>query len=423
MKSEKHRIRFHYAWVIAATCFLSVALSLGFNSSPNSLYLSAITEELGLPRSLFSIGTSFRFVTLAVVNLFFGRLVHRLGTRKLMAMGFVCLFVYDFVASRSHTVWGFYLANVFFGLGEAWTTTSLVGIVVERWFTGNKGTVMGVILAANGLGGVISSQLLTRIIYSAADGWRRAYLTVAALMLAAGLVVLLLMRDTPECMGLQPLGTGQAAQKKQRGREWVGMEAREVLHRPYFYACAVCVFLTGLILQAISGISSAHMKDQGLSAEAIANAMAAGSVVLMVSKTSTGALFDRFGLRATMLICSFSAVLALLLLADVSSPAMALVYRFFIAFGLPLETIMVPLIAKECFGQRSYAFLMGLMVSCNTLGYSIGAPLMNYVYDVCGTYSGGMLVMAGVMVVVAVIMQLVITAAHKERQRVEADLS
>jgi len=97
-----------------------------------------------------------------------------------------------------------------------------------------------------------------------------------------------------------------------------------------------------------------------------------------------------------------------------------LIYKLLIAIALPLETVMLPLIAKECFGQRSYDFLMGLIVSFNTFGYSVGSPLMNLIYDINGTYTGGMLVMAGLMVVVAIVMQFVITAAHRERTKIEA---
>jgi len=62
------------------------------------------------------------------------------------------------------------------------------------------------------------------------------------------------------------------------------------------------------------------------------------------------------------------------------------------------------------------------MVSFNTTGYAVGNPLMNLAYDLTGSYTNIMVVMCGIMVVVSVVMQFVITAAHKERARVEAGL-
>jgi len=424
MEPAKQPKRFHYAWVIFAISFLSVFTSLGFCSSPKSLFLAAITEDLGIPRSLFSIGNSCRFISTAVINLFFGRLVAKFGPRKLIAAGFTCLALSNLIGAVSNGIFGFYVSNIFLGLGLAWSTTSLVGIVVEKWFTSSKGTVMGFILAANGLAGIISNQIFPRIIYGSADGWRHSYILAGGIIVAVGIVITVFMRDAPADAHTTALDSGKAVQKKKRGRDWYGVEVSEAFHMPYFYLCAACVFLTGLILQAVSGVGSAHMRDQGLSADVIANAASIGSIFLLVAKMSTGACFDRFGLRFTLILCNVCAVVAIAMLALLtnSSGVMVylLIYKLLIAIALPLETVMLPLIAKECFGQRSYDFLMGLIVSFNTFGYSVGSPLMNLIYDINGTYTGGMLVMAGLMVVVAIVMQFVITAAHRERTKIEA---
>ena len=164
MEPLKKKKQFHYAWVIFAISFFSVFTALGFCSSPKSLYLAAVTEDLNIPRSLFSLGNSVRFITTAVINLFFGKLVAKFGPRKLIAAGFICLALFNLISSVANNVALFSVSHIFFGLGLAWTTTSLVGIVVEKWFTSKKGTIMGFILAANGLGGAISSQIIGDII-------------------------------------------------------------------------------------------------------------------------------------------------------------------------------------------------------------------------------------------------------------------
>ena len=307
------------------------------------------------------------------------------------------------------------------GIGLAWTTTALVGCVVGNWFTNSKGTVMGFILAANGLGGALSVQVLSPIIYTGSDTWRTAYRVTAVIVAVVAVIVLSLLRNTPEEMGVPALGSGAQTKKvKKVDRDWIGIDAAEVFRRPYFYVCAVGVFLTGVILQSVTGVASAHMRDQGLSPEAVAAAMSIGSLCLTAAKMFTGFTFDKFGLRVSMGICSVCAVSCIFLLANLTTAPMAWVYQILAAFGLPLETIMLPLIATELFGHRSYAFLMGLMLSFNTLGYAVGAPIMNYFFDKTGTYTGVMLVMACMMVVVSILMQLVISAAHKVRKEVEA---
>ena len=407
MEPDKPSKRFHYGWVILAISFIMVGCALGFCSGTNGLYLRAITADMGIPRSIYAIANSCRFVTTAIINLFFGKLILKFGPRKLAAMGFCCLAASTLVNSLSNHVLVFYLGGVLVGLGLAWTTTTLVGYVVERWFTSKKGTIMGIILASNGVVGALATQILTPIIYGTSDGWRTSYRTVSIMMLCIGVLVVLFLRNEPKDVGLEPLGSGQVAKKKQRGRDWSGISSQEAFRKPYFYVCMLCVFLTGMLLQSVTGVASAHMLDRGIPTD--------------VAKMYTGFSFDKFGLRTTMLVCNVCAIVSITMLAFVSGPVMAFAAEILTSFALPLETIMLPLIATELFGRKSYATLMGLTVSFNTLGYAVGTPLMNLCYDLTGTYSNVMLAMCGVMVVVAIVMQSVISAAHRERERVEQE--
>ena len=78
---------------VMAACFSMIFVCLGFCSSNKSVYLSAITEALGIKRSIFSINDSCRYIATAVVNLFFGALIMRFGAKKLVGAGFFCLIV------------------------------------------------------------------------------------------------------------------------------------------------------------------------------------------------------------------------------------------------------------------------------------------------------------------------------------------
>ena len=80
--------KFEYKWIILVLCVLMNFVCLGFCSSNKGMYLTAITEAWGMPRSLFSINDSCRFIASAVVNLFFGALIYRWGIRKMVAVGF-----------------------------------------------------------------------------------------------------------------------------------------------------------------------------------------------------------------------------------------------------------------------------------------------------------------------------------------------
>ena len=144
--------------------------------------------------------------------------------------------------------------------------------------------------------------------------------------------------------------------------------------------------------------------------------------MLTVSKFTTGVIYDRIGLRGTFSICCGSGILAFFLLGVIENTAvgvvLSMVYALLVAFALPLETVMIPLYAKDMFGDKSYDRLMGLFYSFNTLGYAVGGPLVNLGFDMFGTYKQALLCVSGILVVVLVGFQFIETAAHNVRRQV-----
>lgn len=394
--------------------------ALGFCSTPKGMYLKSVSDTLDIPRSLYAVCNSLRFISTAVINLFFGKLIVKLGARKMAVSGYAMLTASCVVNALTQNLLMLYLGGILLGLGLSWTTTTMVGFVVEKWFTSKKGTIMGIILASNGLTGAIAVQILSPMIYGPNEGWRSSYWFCAAIMVLVGLLILIFLRNEPKDKGLEPLGSGKALPKKQRGRDWTGIPAEEVFRQPYFYVCAVCVFLTGMLLHATGNVSAAHMEDRGISTTIITNASSISALVLLCSKMLTGFSFDKFGLRLTMTVCNIFAVIAIVLLAFVSGPVTAYASSIFKSLSLPLETIMLPLIASELFGRKSYAHMMGLLVSFNTLGYAVGGPVINLAYDMTGTYVPVMLALGATMIAVSVAMQYCISTAHKIRKAQEA---
>lgn len=409
--------RLHYGWIIFICCCLTTMVSLGFCSSVKGLYLPVITEQLSIPRSLYSITDSCRYIVVSVMNLQFGRLVEKYSPRKLTALGFLALILSCLLYSAAQHVAVFYLGGCFLGLGLAWTSTTMVGYFVEKWFSKAKGTIMGIVLAANGIGGAVASQILTPMIYSAReDGWRLSYRLSALILLAVGILVVIFLRNDPSEKGLKPLGADAAAKKK-RGSDWEGISAKEAFKKGYTYAAIVFIFLIGFCLQGCQACSSAHFKDIGFDPVILANMVSIQSIGMAFSKTASGFFYDRFGLRVSMLICNIGALIAFAVIS-LAGPEMAAapyVYAVAFAFGLPLETIMIPLVASDLYGKKDYAHMMGILVSVSTMGFFLASPIVNLFYDTFGTYRPAFIGSAVLMLVITIGFQIVITIARKER--------
>ncbi len=438
--AKKKEKKFYYGWWIVIVCFLMIFITLGFGSSTKSTYLKVICEEMGYARSAFSINDSLRYVATAVMSFLFGSLILKLKPKLMISLGFLFLIISFLIYCVATELWHFYVGGVFLGAGFSWTGTTMVGYVVEKWFPSNKGTIMGVILAANGVGGVASENLMTPIIlggdellegsgflslvarffssFTGLSGWRLSYFITALLFAVTAIVVILVIKARPQDKGLQPLIL-KGKKSKARSLEWEGYELKVILRKPYFYVTAVCVFLFGFILQSSSGISKAHMLDKGFSSESIILLFSFSSLLITLSKMFTGFLFDKCGIKVVVITCGACAFASVLCLGLIDSVAMlpAWIYTILYPISIPLETIVIPLLVSQMFGKRAYAAILGYYIAFNMLGYATGVPIVNLFYDLFGSYNGVLLAQAIIVFAVTVVSVFSIMLADKDRKK------
>ena len=411
--------KFDYMWIIVGLSFLMVFTVLGFCSSSKGVYLKAITNSLEMDRALFSINDSIRYITTAVVNVFFGFLIMKMGVKLMVACGFVALMGSMACYALAEDILLFYVGGFLLGVGLSWTTTTMVGYVVNKWCKKNRGTIMGLILASNGIGGAFAITILSPIIGdgtgASAFGYRTAYWIIVAILAVVGLLCVIFYREKPREEEDVSADTGV---KKRRGRSWEGVSFAQATKKPYFYGACVCIFFTGFVLQGITGIANAHISD--VIGSSFADIMSTVHlIVLACSKFLAGFFYDKKGLRFTVNICSASAIVSLLALSFASNSTigvvLAVVYSVISSVALPLETIMLPIYAADLFGEKSYSKIMGIFVSVNVAGYALAAPATNLCYSLTGSYNIALIVSCIVMAMVLVGIQFVINAGNKQR--------
>ena len=420
VESEPKKKKLDYKWVIVGLCFLMMFTCLGFGSGIRGHFTVPITDYLGITRGAFSFNETFRFATTSIVNLFFGFLVAKFGAKKMMLGGFIAIALSMLSYSFATDVALIYLGGILLGLGIAWTGTTLVGYIVAKWFKERRGTVMGVVLCANALGSALASKIIVEpIVNTSATGYQTAYHIIAISVAVVGLLMMIFYREPKENEG----ESGVVKGKKKRGRVWSGIEFKDAVKKPYFYCAIICIAGTGIILQGTGNVAIAHMTDVGITSEMRANISVLSSVLLMVMKFGSGWMYDKFGLRLTISICSICAILELAALCFISNTPLGtilLVVRAVLsAIALPLETIIIPLYASDLFGEKSYSKMLGVFISASTAGCALGSPIMNMCYDALGSYITPFIVCMVIMAVVVVLLQYVITMAHRERIKIE----
>lgn len=215
--------------------------------------------------------------------------------------------------------------------------------------------------------------------------------------------------------------SGDLKKHKICGNSWSGMTFADAVKKPYFYVASVCILLTGVSLQGIVSISAAHLRDVGIDSASIAAILSAHSVALCAAKFLAGISYDKLGLRTTIIICELFGVISFVTLAlsngSVSGITCGFIWGITSSMAIPLETVLVPLIAADLFGEKEFPKIMGVLISINTIGFAISTPIFNFVFDLCDSYLPMLYAVAVMMLVVVAGYHFGLRAADKDREK------
>lgn len=418
MANKKRKL--DYKWVILVVCFLMEFVCLGFCSSNPGLYTSAVTTALGIPRSLYSIGTSIRYVVQVVAALFFGSLIQRFGLKKLAALGLLTLCASIVVRMLTTNILHHYIGCALWGFGIVFSGGTMASTFVRKWFDKDIGKITGIVMSANGIGGAVAAQIISPLINNGETfGYRKAYLLSFVLSFVISCIIIFLLRDK----STESTPAATAGKKKPRDETWAGIEYKDVVKKPYFYLVFIFIFLTGISLQSIGTISVVYLQDLGFDANFIAITATISSLVLTGAKIITGFAYDKKGLRFTLLTSQFCVIIGFLLNANLKCTIAGMVFTIIATIlttlALPLETVMIPLISNDLFGSASYTKVLGVFMAANSLGLCLGSPLCDIYCDLSGgSYVTCYWFFAGLMALVCVGFQFVIKAAEKDKQKI-----
>ncbi|MBR6572943.1 MAG: MFS transporter [Clostridia bacterium] len=414
------KIRKDYKWVILAVCFLMEFICLGFCSSNPGLYTKAVTEALDIKRSLFSLTTSLRFIVQTITALYFGTLVGRFGVKKMVGVGLTSLTASVLIRALATQAYHLFISSALWGVGIVFSGSTIAGTIVRRWFKEDVGKYTGIVMSANGIGGAIAAQIITPIINNGeVFGYRKAYFLSAAITLLISIVILIFLKEHPVGASTEPY---KKSVKKARGTMWNGIQYNTLKRKPYFYATIAMVFLTGISLQCIGTISVVYLTDLQLPSQYIATTVTVSSLFLTVTKMIVGIVYDKKGLRFTLIMsltCAcFAFVLKGLLTNSTLGMVMAMIASILTTFATPIETVMIPLMTNDLFGSASYIKALGVLISANSLGLCLGTPLADIYFDRFGTYRPCFWFFTVLILLVLVGYQFIISAAYKDKKAI-----
>jgi MFS family permease len=391
--AEKSKV--FYGWRIVAVGFLANIASTFALASTLSVFLKAITEQLGVSRGVFSLLRSGESVIGAALAPFIGPLVDRHGGRWLIAAGSVIVGVGYLILSQVETFRQFVVVRLtLVTIGDALMSSLVINVVLSRWFQRKRGRAFA--LSSMGIGFAKIGMPLFAAALLLWVGWRQAWAVFGVITVV--LVVapaLLFVRRRPEDMGLEPDGSGgdpDSAAARQRGAARPSVEKdvvwsrREAVRTRTFWLIVITFGVSSIGVTGLNLHVFAYVSDIGHSPIVAGTVMSVIAFTQLASPLVWGLLAERVDLRKAAMM-RFVIQAAGLLLA-VGTKDLFLLYLGFFLYGIGLGGNMVlpDLIWANYYGPVSLGAIRGLGLLLTNLLAATGPPFFGFLFDATGSY-------------------------------------
>ena len=298
--------------IMASLCAAYVVSQ--FYRSSNAVIAPNLVGDVGLsPEQLGALTGAF-FLAFAVAQIPVGVLLDHFGPRRTISamLGFAVVGALVFAAAPT---WAWLtLGRALMGLGCAAIFMGSL-VVCARWFPPDRfATVSAFILSLGGTGGLLSTTPLA--LATEAVGWRGAFVGMAAITAAAGVLVYLVVRDAPR-------GHPYHARRPETlGAVLRGL--REVLLEPRLPFILVMAFVAYPVVATVLTLwAGPYLHDvHALGGVARGNVLLVMATALILGTLCFGPLDRLFDTRKGVVICgalATAAVLAGLAIAPTSA--------------------------------------------------------------------------------------------------------
>jgi sugar phosphate permease len=395
------RARVHYAWVVAAVTFVVLIVTSGIRATPGVLMVP-LEGEFGWSRTTISAAIAINIALYGLIGPFAASVMDRWGLRRVVLAALALMASSVALSTQMRTSWQLTLLwGVLVGTGTGVTALVLAAVIASRWFDERRGLVMGLLSAANATGQLVFLPVLARLVTQ--SGWRAAVLAVAGAAAVVFVIVLVLMRDRPSDVGLEPYGrrTGGAPVAVAALRPVAAL--RMATGEPAFWLLAGSFFVCGASTNGLIGthlISACH--DYGITEVRAAGLLAMMGIFDIVGTTISGALTDRFSARH--LLCAYYMLRGVaLLFLPVTLTHQENLGLFAVFYGLDWVATVPPTVrlTTEAFGRENTGVVYGWIGAAHQLGASMAALGAGTLRTWLGDYrlafwiAGGLCLVAG----------------------------
>ena len=389
--------RLFYGWRLVAAAFVASFTTAGVQAYVSGAFFIPMSDDLGWTRAQFLYGQTLGQFVMGFFGFFIGAYVDRWGARPLMLIGATVLAVSLVFISGITELWQWIaLRGTISMIGAALLGNLVVNVTLSKWFVEHRGRAIGFSSMGVSSAGIVLPAVTTLVIDE--FGWRVAWRALAVFVLMLGYPAALMMRRTPEDLGLHPDGKSDHEMATGGGAAVIADFAnsftrREALRTKTMYLLVLAFGLGALGLSTMIIITIPYLSDSGFSRNTAALMVSIMAIPAALSKPLWGYMGDRWSER---LITSISFLMntgaLVLIIAATAAHATGLVVvgYFLVGWGFGAQIPLQESIWATYFGRRHIGAVRSAAMPMALL-FSAGGPLIVAAcYDRFGTYDGAL---------------------------------
>ena len=375
LQSPSASIENRSSWVVASMALITLLMAFG-GAWITPVALKDIAAEAGGAREVPALASALAWLCSGVGGIILGRVADRIGTRWTV-LGGALMIGLGLAISTFGPPWPLWIGHgLFIGLIGLGGINAPMYVYISRWFDRRRGSALALISSGSYLAGAMWPPIFEHAI--AQLGWRETMLIYAVVEIAVVVpIAAVFFRAPPEVI--------HAADTRQRG-----LPSEPVLGWPpnlvFGMMCAAAV-LCCIPMAMPQQHLVAFCSDLGIS-------RAVGAVMLSVllgtaflSRQIWGAISDRIGGLATVLIGSAWQILAMI--GFLSTQNEVGLFTVAAAFGLGFSGIIPAyvLALRELFPPAQAYWRIPTLLLFSGCGMALGGWLAGLLYDHYGYYA------------------------------------
>ena len=379
-----------YGWyLVGLSSFMLMLMSTTVFQGVGTFFV-ALERAFGWNRTTLSGAFALARAEGALLGPLEGFLVDRLGTRRMVIVGYLVMGLGFIFYSQIQTVWHFYVAYIAISLGSGVGGWIAFVTLINNWFSRRRALAMSIAVSGIQLGGFLVPLMAWGI---ESHGFRMTALGIGIVLIVVAVPASRFVRNLPEDVGSLPDGApirrtaGASGSSTQSDSGDVpDMTPRQALKTVSFWVIAVARLTSVVSIVSLSVHLVPKLTDSGISLITANFVVTLYTFVAFLTGFLAGYLADRSSKVIVLFVCMLLQALAMGILTFTDTLPMAVVFAVLWGAGFGGRVPLLTAIVGDYFGRRHFGSILGMnMVPSNIA--MIFAPLFaGFMFDLRQSY-------------------------------------